>query len=388
MVDVSATFVPGADTCDDLREQARRVLPGPVWEHVVLGAGDERTTAANRAGFGHYRLRARVLRDVSVVDTSVEVLGTKLEAPIFTCPTGQISLVHDNAEREVARGAAQAGAGFILSGSPSISLEDVAAVAGPARWNQLYWQGDTDIMSDLVERSEIAGYRAIVLTVDSALSPRRPRMIRSGLRFPAEQHATNFKRYLTPEWQARVATDKFGRPARMKGLNFAHELNWDHVEWLKSICHVPVVLKGIRHAQDALRAVEAGVDGIIVSNHGGRILDGEPGTIEVLEEIVKAVAGHLTILIDGGIRRPADIAIALGLGAAAVGLGSPVVFALACGGEETVGAFLEDMAEGLRNTLGLMGISRITELTREYVSLKDEFLSDAGLKIFPPPLYD
>jgi isopentenyl diphosphate isomerase/L-lactate dehydrogenase-like FMN-dependent dehydrogenase len=161
-------------------------------------------------------------------------------------------------------------------------------------------------------------------------------------------------------------------------------LTWKNVEWLRSLVHVPFVIKGIRTPHDAIRAVEIGADGIVVSNHGGRNLDGEPGTIELLEDVLEAVKGRATVMLDGGVRRASDIATALGLGAAAVGLGSPVVWALASG-EENVTAFLKDLVEDLAITFGMMGVSSVSKLTREHVSRKDEFLPDWALPAFMPP---
>ena len=385
MTTLADEYIPGADTCDELREMARRVLPPGVFDHTIGGAGEERTMAANRAGFGRYRLLPRVLTDVSSIDASVEVLGTKLSAPIFTSPTGGIGMVHRDGEIGVGRAAEAAGVGFILNAHPSVTIEDAAAAVGPARWHQMYWQGNREIMADLAKRAEDSGYEVIVLTVDNAMRPRRPRMVRSGYKFPAEMSATNFQRYTTPEWQDKVQFDDRGRP--VKGSSEDVILTWQNVEWLRSIINVPFVLKGVRSPFDALRAIDVGADGIMISNHGGRNLDGEPGTIELLEDIRRAVGKDFTILIDGGVRRPSDIAIALGLGANAVGIGSPVVWALAVGGEETVTAYLEDLVEDLERTLGLVGVARVSDLTRSHVSIRDAYITDDALARFVPPAY-
>ena len=378
-------YVPGADTCDDLRELARAALAPGVFDHTIGGAGEERTMAANRAGFGRYRLLPRVLTDVSAMDTSVEILGTRLDAPVFTSPTGGISMVHPDAEIGVGRAADTAGVGFILNAHPSVTIEDAAKAVGDARWHQLYWQGNREIMADLVQRAEDSGYRAIVLTVDNAMRPRRPRMVRSGYKFPAEISAVNFQRYSSPEWQGKVEFDERGRP--VKGSSQDVILTWQNVAWLRSLIHVPFVLKGVRTPQDAVRAMEVGADGIMISNHGGRNLDGEPGTIEVLESIREAVGKDFTILIDGGVRRASDVAIALGLGANAVGIGSPVVWALGVGGEETVTAFLEDLVEDIGRTFALIGVAGSGQITRAHVSRPDEYLPDWALTQYYPPPY-
>ncbi|MGY3573110.1 alpha-hydroxy acid oxidase [Bradyrhizobium sp. USDA 4504] len=378
MDDVKAdwTYISGGHTADDLRERAREVLPPGVFAHVIGGAGDERTLAANRAGFGRYRLLSRVLADVTEVDTSVDILGTKLDAPIFTCPTGGINMVHPESESGVARGAAAAGVGFILSGMSSVTLEKVATAAGPARWQQIFWQPSRAILADLVERGQQAGYNAIVLSVDEGDVARR-RLARTGYRVPVEDALANLERYGTAEWQVCQRD-------RGSYSNDEVALSWKNIEWLKSIVRVPLLLKGIMSPLDARRAVETGVDGIILSNHGGRHLDWLPGTIEVLEEVLHAVDGKIPVLLDGGVRRATDIAIALSLGAAAVGIGSPVVCALACGGADVVGAFLEDLVADLRRALGVLGVSNVAGLTRGHVSQIDQYLSDAALIPFLP----
>lgn len=382
---MSEPYLPGADTPDILRDRARALLSPALFAHVIGGAGDERTTAANRAGYGRYRLLPRVLVDVSQVDTSVEILGTKFGAPIFTSPTGGISSIHPDGERGVARAAATAGVLFILNAWPGVTTEEVAKAAGPARWQQLYWQGNREIMADLVQRAEGTGYRAMVLTVDTGAFGTRRRKIRHSYRNPDELGITaNLVRYTAPEWQGRASiSPKDGRRIATQGDDL--ELTWKNVEWLRSVVKVPLALKGIMAPQDALRAIEIGADAVIVSNHGGRNLDGEPGTIEVLEDVVQAVHGRIPVLIDGGVRRASDIAIALGLGAAAVGLGSPVVFALACGGEEVVTAFLEDLVDDLGRTLRLLGVTSVAGMTRDHVSQLDRYVPDAALAPYLPP---
>jgi isopentenyl diphosphate isomerase/L-lactate dehydrogenase-like FMN-dependent dehydrogenase len=382
----SGTYIPGATTYEDMRERAREVMSTAAFDYVVGGAGEERTLAANRAGFGRYRLLPRVLEDVSRIDTSVEVLGTRLSAPIFTCPTGGVSFVYPDGEACVARAAAAAGVAFVLAAHTGVTTEQGAAAAGPARWHQFYWQGNRHVMADLVERAEGSGFKAIFLTVDNAVIARRPRMMRTGSTVTAlgaaEASATNYVRYMASEWQERVPLNDRGRPAKLGTPEVA--LTWKNVEWLRSLIHVPFVIKGIRTPDDALRAVEIGADGIVVSNHGGRNLDSEPGTIELLEDVLEAVNGRATVMLDGGVRRASDIAIALGLGAAAVGLGSPVVWALAYG-EENVTAFLSDLVEDLAITFGMMGVSSVAGLTRAHVSRRDEFLPDWALPAFTPP---
>lgn len=378
-------YIPGADTPDDLRERARKLLPSKTFAHIIGGAGDERTTAANQAAFGRYRLLPRVLVDISNVDTSTEILGTKLAAPIFTSPMGGMGKIRGG-ERDLARAAAAAGVGFILTAWPGVTTEEVAEAAGPARWQQLYWQGNRAIMADLVSRAEAVGYRAIVLTVDTALiRATRRRWIRETYNKSSEQLEVtpNLRPYTTPEWQERVAFDRRGHIASEATEEVA--ISWKNAEWLRSLMHVPFVLKGIMTPEDALRAIEVGANAVMVSNHGGRILDGQPGTLEVLEDIVKAVDGKVPVLVDGGVRRASDIALALALGASAVGIGRPVLWALACGGVDTTTEYLEDLVDDLNRTFGIMGVRTVAEMTRERVSRKDQFLSDAMIAGYIPP---
>jgi isopentenyl diphosphate isomerase/L-lactate dehydrogenase-like FMN-dependent dehydrogenase len=227
-----------------------------------------------------------------------------------------------------------------------------------------------------VRRAEDAGYGAIVLTVDNAVRPKRRRMLRGGYSMPTSIDTVNLARYRETEWQQRIASDDNDL-----------KLVWENVAWLRSIINVPFVLKGIMTAPDARRAVEAGADAVFISNHGGRNLDSEPGTIEVLEEIKAEVGDEVAILLDGGVRNATDVAIALGLGADAVGLGSPIVWALACGGEQTVMGFLEDLVQNLNLTFGLMGVSSVGQLGREHVSQKGQYLPDWALTQFLPPNY-
>lgn len=380
-------YRPGVDTVDDLRDRARKVLSPNLFAHVVGGAGDERTTAANQAGYGRFRLIPRVLIDTLEVDTSIEILGTKLVAPIFVCPTGGIHAMHPDGERGVARAAANAGVLFVLAGFPGCTTEEAAAAAGPARWHQLYWQGNREIMADLVQRAEDSKFRAIVLTVDSpqVVKKDRRRALQAGYEDQLELTVTpNLRKYMTPAWEGQFTIGDQGRIAAEASDDLT--LTWKNMRWLRSIVHVPFGLKGIMSPHDALQAIEIGADAIIVSNHGGRQLDGEPGSIEVLEEIVKVVKGRIPVLVDGGVRRASDIAIALGLGAAAVGIGRPVVWALANGGEASVTAYLEDLVDDLLQTFRLLGVTTVKGLTRDRVSEYGRFVSDSELARYLPPL--
>ncbi|MES2171659.1 MAG: alpha-hydroxy acid oxidase, partial [Actinomycetota bacterium] len=236
-------FVPGGHTIDDLRAHARDLLPENIFTHIIGGAGEERTMASNRAGFGRYRLRPRVLTDVSDIDLGTEVLGVRMSAPVFISPAGGIGMVRDGGEAMVARVSRDTGLGYCLSSAAGILIEDAAANAGDNRWYQLYWQQSRAILADLVARAETAGYQAIVLTVDNAVRPKRRRMLLGGYSMPASAGTVNLSRYQEPEWQDRIAADVTGM-----------QLVWKNVEWLRSIVHVPLILKGILGAADARAA--------------------------------------------------------------------------------------------------------------------------------------
>jgi isopentenyl diphosphate isomerase/L-lactate dehydrogenase-like FMN-dependent dehydrogenase len=369
------------DTADDLCEEARGILPRHLFDHVFCGAGDERTVAANRAGFGRYRLVPRLDEEVRCVDLSTEILGTRISAPIYTCPMAGIDQVHVDGDRGIARAAARTNVLYVPTAWPGVTTEEVAAAAGPARWQQLYWQPDRVVMEDLVHRAEDAGYRAIVLTVDIPVSARRPRMVPHADKRVADMgFQVNLRRYTSPEWRDRVAFTKDGRIASKNGEDVL--LTWKNVAWLRSRTHLPFGLKGIQTPDDALRAIDIGANVIFVSTHGGRSLDGEPGAIELLEEIVSAVDSRVPVMLDSGVRRATDIAIALGLGAAAVGIGRPLVWALACGGGDVVTAYLSNLIASLRRTLAQVGAASIAAISRAHVSEAGRFLSDAEISPF------
>jgi isopentenyl diphosphate isomerase/L-lactate dehydrogenase-like FMN-dependent dehydrogenase len=320
-------YVPGADSADDLRERAARILDSRLFAEVAAALAGDRTLAADRAGFGRYRLRPRVLTDISRIDTTVEILGALLDAPLYTCPFDGVGRIHPDGERAIARAAAETRTLFVLSDRPSDPLEDVVNVAGPARWHELRWRGDDGLFAERSRRTEDAGFRAIVLNLGGH--------------------------------------------------------SWETIRRLRRSIRVPLVVKGIVSADDAARALTVGAGAVIVSNHTGRELDSRPGAIEVLDDVLEAVAGRVPVLLDGGVRRSSDVAIALGLGAAAVGLGRPLLWALACGGHSTLTAYVQDFVGDVRRTFGMLGVSSVKALTRSHVSLRDQYLTDAAIAAYP-----
>jgi 4-hydroxymandelate oxidase len=335
------------------RAAAERLSPGAL-AYYSGGANDERTLADNRAAFARRRIIPRVLRDVSSVDTSVEILGRRWPTPIWIAPTAFHRLAHPDGEMATARAAAARGTTMVLSTSSSIDLVDVAAVGGP-RWFQVYLLADPGARRAHVERAVAAGYEALVLTADLPRIGRRERDIRVGFRIPDDVAVPNI---------AAAA----GLPLA-EGLNvaFADTMTWDDLEWLAGF-GLPVVVKGILHPDDARLAVDHGAAAIGVSNHGGRQLDTAIASLDALPAVVDAVAGRSPVLMDGGVRRGTDVLIALALGAAAVGIGRPVLWGLAVNGEAGVSHVLDLLNAELELAMALAGsatISRLSEITIE-----------------------
>ncbi len=340
-------------------------LPKMVFDYYVGGADDEVTVEANVAGWKQRRLRPRVLVDVTTRDLTTTVLGTPISLPILTAPCGFNALAHPDGELAVARAVTATGTVQVVSTAATFSLEEVAAaVPDGLRWFQLYCYRDRGVTRSLVERAAAAGYRALCLTVDAPFVGRRERDIRNqfglppGLRWKnleafgfdrmdAGGDGSALQRYIASIWEAG--------------------LTWGAVDWLRSLSPLPVVLKGILTAEDARLAVEHGAAGIIVSNHGGRQLDGALATVEALEEIVRAVDGALEIYIDGGIRRGSDVLKALALGARAVLIGRPYLWGLAVDGEAGVRHVLDLLRAELDLSLALSGHASVQQVTRSLV---------------------
>jgi isopentenyl diphosphate isomerase/L-lactate dehydrogenase-like FMN-dependent dehydrogenase len=292
-----------------------------------------------------------VLVDVSNVDTTTTLLGTKVARPFGVAPTAQHALAHPEGECATARAAAGAGVMFCASTSSSRSLEEIAAACDGPRWFQFYTQDNTGPRSErLAKRATDAGYSAIVLTVDLAVSGRRERELR---------HA----------WD--IDANTFGNfpaePDRGAGSGVPHTFSWRDLAWLRRATPLPLVLKGILTAEDTRLAVEHGVDAIWVSNHGARQLDRAPATIDALEEVVDAAAGRIEVYLDGGVRRGTDVATALALGARAVFVGRPIIYALAYDGAAGVRLALDLLADELRNVMALLGTPTLADITRAHV---------------------
>jgi 4-hydroxymandelate oxidase len=342
----------------EYEQRARELLPQATYDYYAGGACDELTVRENEQSWAGLRLRPRVLVDVSACETATTILGQPVAFPLLTAPCALNQLAHPDGELAVAWATAAAGVVQVVSTMSSYSLEEVAAASEEAkgtRWFQLYCQRDRGVTRALVERAEAAGFAALCLTVDVPVPGRRERDTRNGFQVPSRIRAANFDRLIpsTVEGSALLA---------YVGEQFDPSLGWDGLEWLRSITRLPLVVKGILTAEDALLAVQHGVAGIIVSNHGGRQLDSVVSTAEALPEIVTAVAGGAEVYVDGGIRRGTDILKALALGARAVLIGRPYLWALAVGGEAGVAHVLTHLHDDLKLSMALVGCPNINSI--------------------------
>jgi lactate 2-monooxygenase len=357
----------GADAWET---RARELLEQGPFDYVAGGAGAEETMRANLDAFRRHELRPRMLVGTAERDMSVEVLGLRSPAPFLLAPVGVLSIVHKEAELAVAQASKATGVPLVLSSAASTSLEEVAAL-DPPRWFQLYWWGDPELAERLVRRAEAAGYRAIVLTVDTLTLGWRPRDLRNGyLPFLQAKGLAQF--FSDPVFLERLESppDEDPLPASLMALaTFPNlGLTWADLARLREWTSLPVLLKGIVRGDDARRALDHGVDGIVVSNHGGRQVDGSIGALDALVEVRDAVGTDAVVLMDSGVRTGADVVKAVALGADAVLLGRPYVYGLAVGGREGVEAVIAQLAAELDLTLALAGAPSLADLDRSFVT--------------------
>ena len=348
----------------ELEARARELLPQMAYDYYASGANDEVTLRENRAAYERITLLPRMLVDVSVRDISTTVLGESVSMPILIAPTALPGLAHPEGEIATTKAAGAAKTLMTLATLSTSSIEEAMATATGPVWFQLYVFRDRAISASLVQRAETAGCKAVVLTVDDPVAGRRERDVRNRLTLPDHLSLKNLLSAGCQELPKNVAGS--GLAAYVASL-FDAALTWKDIEWLAGVTKLPILVKGILRADDALRAVNYGASGIIVSNHGARQLDTTPATISVLPEIVDAVAGAVEVYVDGGIRRGTDVLKAMAYGARAVLVGRPILWGLAVGGEAGVKYVLELLRQEFDLAMALSGCPRLTAITRDLV---------------------
>jgi len=350
---------------------AKARLPAMVYGYYASGADDEQTLRDNEEAFRRLRFRPRVLIDVSRVDITKQVMGIDLSFPLMVAPTAMQRMAHPEGELATARAVARIGTVMGLSSWATTSLEDVAAhVPGLPKFFQLYVYKDRAITERLVRRAERAGFRAIALTVDTPQLGRREADIRNQFQLPPHLSLANFAD-MKDFAQVKGGAGASGLASYVASLIDA-SLNWNDIAWLKSITRLPILLKGVVTAEDAQRALQYGADGIWISNHGARQLDGVTATIDCLEEVAQSVRGRIPVFIDSGVRRGTDVVKALALGADAVLIGRPIVWGLAVDGEEGVYRLLSLLKDEFKLAMQLCGCQKVSDIRRDLV-VRDAF---------------
>jgi isopentenyl diphosphate isomerase/L-lactate dehydrogenase-like FMN-dependent dehydrogenase len=351
----------------DLERRAAEEMDPKAAGYVFAGAGSEATMDANRAAFAGRRIVPRMLRDVAERDLSTTLLGAQLPAPLMLAPIGVQKVIHEEGELATARAAAALGLPMIASTASHFTMEEIAEAGseGP-RWFQLYWPNDPELLTSFVGRAEAAGYEAIVVTVDTFIPGWKPRDLQQAwLPFLEGMGNRNYMQdpvfraglERTPEEDPGAATGHY------LGVLANPSLTWDDLAQLRELTSLPILVKGIQHADDAREAARRGLDGIVVSNHGGRQVDGALGSLDALEPIAEAVGGELAILFDSGVRNGADVLKALALGADAVCVGRPYIWGLALEGQAGVETVLKMILAELDLTMALCGLTRPDEIT-------------------------
>lgn len=346
---------------DELERYAQAILPRAAYDYFAGGSGTESTLRDNIEAWGRVRLAPHVLRDVATPDLSTEVLGHPLSLPVLIAPLAYQRMGHDDGEAATARAAATAGTIMVVSTVATQSMEEVAAAAPQGiRFFQLYVHTDREMTLRLVERAAEAGYKALVVTVDTPRLGNRLRDHRNQFRLPSHLSPANI------DWSEAAGIDA-SQIATYADRSFDASLTLETLAWLREHSELPIVIKGVTRADDAVSAVDAGIDGIIVSNHGGRQLDGTIATADALPAIADAVGDRVPVLVDGGIRSGVDVVRALALGARAVLIGRPFLWGLVAGGSDGVAAVLEHFREELTLALRLAGAPSVAEVDRSLV---------------------
>jgi L-lactate dehydrogenase (cytochrome) len=376
-----------AASVDDLRRIARRRLPGGVFDYIDGGAEDERTLDANETAFAATTFRPRVLRGLRGVETASTLLGRELSFPLVLAPTGFTRIADPDGELAVARAAERAGVPYTLSTLSTRSIEEVRAVSEGRLWFQVYAWRDRGLVEEMVQRAAAARYEALVLTVDTAVLGRRERDVRRGFSLPPTIGlGTIVDGARHPAWTwsfvrsepirfANVVGRDVGDGASPVNLSdyintqFDPALSWDDVDWLRSVWDGPILLKGVQTVADAVLAAERGVDAVVLSNHGGRQLDGSPATFPLVAPVVDAVGDRTEVVCDGGVRRGSDIVKAVAAGATAVMAGRAYLYGLGAAGERGVDRVLDWFCADMVRTMSLLGAGSVGELDRSLIDL-------------------
>lgn len=371
----------------DLRTIARRRLPAGIFDYIDGGAEDEVTMARNSAAFERWQFVPRVLRDVSSIDTSTELFGRALPAPILLSPTGFSRIAHSQGELAVARAAARHGLPYCLSTLSTRSIEEVADVSTGDLWFQVYVWRDRGLVAEMLSRAASRGYSTIAITVDTAVLGRRERDTRRGFTLPPTLGVSTLLDGLRhPGWTwdfVRGGAITFSNIAAHAGggtavtlsefiaEQFDPSLSWDDIAWFRDRWPGTIIVKGIQSVDDARLAVEHGVEGVMLSNHGGRQLDHAPAPLELVAPVRDALGDRATIICDGGIRRGSDIVKALALGADACTMGRSYLYGLGAAGERGVDVAVEMLVSEMRRTMALAGLRSVDEIGRDVVTTGD-----------------
>jgi len=368
-----------------MRELARRALPKPVFDFADGAAEDEQTLFQNEAAFDGYSLIPRPLQGAKTRDLSFTLFNHKLALPVLVGPTGLSGLFWPDGERETAKAASAAGTAFCLSHGSTCTMEELADTAASPRWMQVFIYKDRTFTEEFCARAEAAGFDALVLTIDNQIPGKRERDLKNGFTIPPSFDALTYLGMISRYrwlWRMRnqlnhMTFGNYVRPgsgtdlstlAAQMGDMLDPGMNWEDVKWLRKIWKRPLLIKGILHPDDARKAVDLGVDGIIVSNHGGRQLDGAIASVHALVEVVQEVNGQVPVLIDGGIRRGTDVVKALALGATACLIGRPQLWGVSVAGQAGVRRVLDIYAREIDMAMGLCGVSTIEDLTDQLIT--------------------
>ena len=374
-----------AASIEDLRRIARRRIPGGVFDYIDGGAEDEVAMDRNTRAFRELEFVPRVLRDMGNVDTTGTILGREVPFPLILAPTGFTRIAYPPGELAVARAAERAGLPYSLSTMGTRSVEEVAAVSSGSKWFQVYVWRDKGLLKDMILRAREAGFEVLCITVDAAMLGRRERDVRRGFTLPPKMGLDILvEGVIRPSWSLRFAfsepisfanvagnTDIDGSTAvdlaAFMNEQFDPTLSWEDVEWMRSLWEGPVLVKGIQSVADAVIARDRGLDGIVLSNHGGRQLDSAPGIVDLVAPVAEAVGGDLDIVCDGGVRRGGDIVKALALGATSCMIGRPYLYGLAAAGEQGVDWVIEHLHTGMKRDMALCGAASVSELTPDLI---------------------